>query len=84
MPGLGSTTRSQAEKQSWQKGCELIMIIELRRTKWWRYQNYLSEIRARKKNHGRGLKQDPQTLQLELRLEAAGDVREGIKRGYKI
>lgn len=34
--------------------------------------------------HRQGLKQDPQTLQLELRLEAAGDVREGIKRGYKI
>lgn len=66
-------------KELWADG-----VIELRRTKWWKYQNYLSGIKERKKNHRQGLKQDPQTLQLELRLEAAGDVREGIKRGYKI
>lgn len=27
MPGLGSTTRSQAEKQSWQKRWELIVSL---------------------------------------------------------
>lgn len=63
------------------KGLGADCVIELRRTKRWRYQNYFSGIRERR-NHRQGLKQDPQILQLELRLEAAGDVREGIKRGF--
>lgn len=61
-------------------------VIELRRTKWWRYQNYLSGIRETK-NHRQGLKQDPQTLQLELDLKqlemSEKELKEGIKYELK-
>lgn len=81
---VGKHNQEPGRKATMAKGLWAAGAIELRRTKWWRYQNYLSGIR---KNHRQGLKQDPQTLQLELRLEqlemSEKELKEGIKYELK-
>lgn len=81
---VGKHNQEPGRKATMAKGLWAADAIELRRTKWWRYQNYLSGIR---KNHRQGLKQDPQTLQLELRLwqleMSEKELKESIKYELK-